>query len=174
MGTQNLLFLPMFLLLALAMAPITTTQAAAASDEVVEPVVEGMVYCQNCSYIGSWSLKAARAIPSAKVSVVCKDHKGRVSFYKAFTADQNGYFYGQLRGYQLQNSYLDHPLQACTVHLVSSPDPKCNLLSNINHGIDGAPLRFERKTLSGDNYAAVIYAAGPVSFRPSYCPPRSH
>ncbi|XP_058111070.1 non-classical arabinogalactan protein 30 [Magnolia sinica] len=174
MTTQNLFFLSTFLLLVLAIIPFETTQATHEVGKVVEPVVEGMVYCQSCNHIGSWSLTDAQPIPSAKVSVVCKDYKGRVSFYKVFTADQNGYFYGQLQGYKVQNYYLDHPLQSCTVHLVSSPNPKCNLVSNINYGLDGAPLRYDHKTLSGENYEAVIYGAGPLAFRPSYCVPVSH
>ncbi|OMP07098.1 hypothetical protein COLO4_07629 [Corchorus olitorius] len=43
---------------------------------------------------------------------------------------------------------LDHPLQSCSVKLVSSPDENCN------NGIDGSPLRYE----------------GPVAFRPAPSP----
>ncbi|KAJ8650941.1 hypothetical protein MRB53_003964 [Persea americana] len=75
----------------------------------------------------------------------------------------------------MKHDYLDHPLQACTVHLLSSPHPQCNLLSNVNSGIDGSPLRYERKRLSGENYEVVLYAAaGPLAFRPSNCPPKIH
>lgn len=139
--------------------------------KAVEVVVEGMVYCQSCKYFGTWSLAEAKPIGSAKVSVVCKNYRKRVTYYKTFQTGENGYFYAELKGYEMSHPILDHPLHACRVKLVSSPLKECNLLSNINYGMDGAALRYEDKTLYGKEYEAVIYAAGPLAFRPSYCPP---
>ncbi|KAK9277903.1 hypothetical protein L1049_027460 [Liquidambar formosana] len=144
------------------------------AEKKVDVVVEGMVYCQSCEQFGTWSLTGAEPIPSAKVSVICKDHKDRVSYYKVFETDGNGYFYGQLEGFKMDNYLLDHPLQSCHVKPVSSPIEKCNLLSNVNYGLDGSPLRYENKRLMGKNYEAVIYAAGPLAFRPAHCPPTTH
>lgn len=91
---------------------------------------------------------------------------------QVFETDQHGYFYGQLKGFQMGHSILDHPLHACRVKLVSSPLEHCNLLSNINYGMYGANLRYDDKRLvSHGGYEAVIYSAGPLAFRPSYCTP---
>lgn len=139
--------------------------------KAAEVVVEGMVYCQSCKYFGTWSLAEAKPVGSAKVSVVCKNYKNRVTYYKTFQTAESGYLYAELKGYKMSHPILDHPLHACRVKLVSSPLEGCNLLSNINYGMYGAPLRYDDKRLYGKEYEAVIYTAGPLAFRPSYCPP---
>ncbi|XAR65964.1 hypothetical protein NMG60_11011984 [Bertholletia excelsa] len=144
-----------------------------AVERKVNIAVEGIVYCQKCEHFGSWSLDGAEPIAEAKVSVICKDHRNRVSYYKAFKTDANGYFYAQLEGFKMRHYLLDHPLTSCKVRLVSSPLKSCNLLSNVNYGLNGSPLRYENKRLLGENYEAVIYAAGPVAFRPSHCTPNN-
>ncbi|XP_077217481.1 non-classical arabinogalactan protein 30-like [Tasmannia lanceolata] len=176
MATQQLYSLPTLMsLLLLAFTSFGSTQASYNEvKEMAEVVMEGVVYCQTCQSFGTWSLAGAEPIASAKVGVVCKDYKDRVSFYKSFTTDTNGYFYAQLEGFQMKHYYLDHPLQSCTVHLISSPRIDCNLLTNVNHGIDGSPPRYEKKTLSGTNYEAIIYASGPLAFRPANCPVKTH
>ncbi|KAL3732403.1 hypothetical protein ACJRO7_029122 [Eucalyptus globulus] len=153
---------------------VSISSASATNKTVpkaVEVVVEGMVYCQSCKYFGTWSLDEAKPVGSAKVSVVCKNYKNRVTYYKTFQTEASGYFYAELKGYEMSNPILDHPLHACHVKLVSSPLEGCNLLSNINYGMYGAPLRYEDKTLYRKEYEVVVYAAGPLAFRPSYCPP---
>ncbi|XP_068667759.1 non-classical arabinogalactan protein 30-like [Aristolochia californica] len=169
MAAQRLFSFPplMFFLL---LAFVTFRYSQAAEEVAADVVVEGVVYCQSCDRYGSWSLTGAEPLPAAKVGVACKDYNGRVSYYKAFSADQHGYFYAQLQGFKMNHYYLDHPLQACKVHLLSSPHPTCNLMSNVNWGIDGSPLRYENKKLYGETYEAVIYAAGPLAFRPNKCP----
>ncbi|KAI6676164.1 hypothetical protein NL676_036960 [Syzygium grande] len=139
--------------------------------KAMDVVVEGMVYCQSCKYSGTWSLAEANPLGSAKVSVVCKNYKNRVTYYKSFQTLESGYFHAELKGFEMSHSILDHPLHACHVKLVSSPLAGCNLLSNINYGMYGAPLRYEDKRLYGKEYEAVVYSAGPLAFRPSYCPP---
>jgi hypothetical protein len=146
------------------------------SDPVkkIDVVVEGMVYCQSCEHAGSWSLSGAKPIPAAKVSVICKNYKDQVSYYKVFETDGNGYFYAQLEGFTMSQCLVEHPLQSCHVKPVSSPLENCNLLTNVNYGLYGSPLRYESKKLLGSNYEAVIYAAGPLAFRPDHCPPPTH
>ncbi|XP_022764974.1 non-classical arabinogalactan protein 30-like [Durio zibethinus] len=162
----------------LLLLPLVFPSIAAYGDLLkemkTEVVVEGMVYCQSCDYYGSWSLLKAEPIASAKVSVICKNKKDQVSFYKAFETDGNGYFFAELEGFQMSHSLLDHPLQSCNVRLVSSPLENCNLLSNINNGLYGSPLRYESKRLYRKDYEAVIYAAGPLAFRPAHCPAPTH
>lgn len=176
MATQQLSFIsPMLLLLLLPFAAAHgSTEALYKMKKTIDVVVEGVVYCQSCDHIGTSSFIGATPIKSARVGVSCKDDKGRVSFYNSFTRDTYGYFYAPLRALKMKHDYLDHPLQACTVHLLSSPHPQCNLLSNVNSGIDVSPLRYEKKRLSSENYEVVLYAAGPLAFRPSNCPPKIH
>ncbi|KAF3626257.1 putative endoglucanase 14-like [Capsicum annuum] len=161
------------LLMALGWFPLTFAYGRGPAQPVETTVViEGMVYCQSCDAYGSWSLSGAKPVGSAKISVICKDHKKRVNFYKAFETNAYGYFYAELQGYKMGHSYLDHPLQSCHVKLVNSPQENCNVFSNINYGINGAPLRFEDKVIDRSDYKAVIYTAGPLAFRPTYCPPK--
>ncbi|XP_073128952.1 non-classical arabinogalactan protein 30 [Henckelia pumila] len=159
-----------FLILCLALLS-TALAPAPLPPKPVDVVVEGVVFCQSCGDYGTWNLNKAKAIESAIVSVICKDHRNRVSFYKAFQTGKNGYFYAVLKGLRMSYSFLDHPLHACKVRLVSSPVPSCNLLTNVNYGLYGAPLRFENKRVVRSNYEAVIYAAGPLAFRPDHCVP---
>ncbi|TXG50074.1 hypothetical protein EZV62_025949 [Acer yangbiense] len=140
-------------------------------EKKVDVVVEGMVYCQSCKYLGSWSLSEAKPLSSAKVSVICNNGKDQINYYKAFSTNENGYFYAQLEGFKMNSCIWEHPLQSCHVRLVSSPLENCSLISNINNGMYGAPLRFEKKKLVGSNYEAAIYAAGPLAFRPTDCTP---
>ncbi|XP_050387461.1 non-classical arabinogalactan protein 30-like [Argentina anserina] len=158
-----------FLLIALAFSP--SANAHPAKPEV-HVVVEGMVYCQSCDYRG-WSLTGAKPLPLAKVSIVCKNNIGQVGYYKTFQANANGYVYAELEGNKM-NRALDYPLLNCRVKLVSSPLQKCNLATNVNFGLDGAPLRSEGKSYTSPNYKAVIYAAGPFAFRPAHCPRTTH
>ncbi|KAL9688152.1 hypothetical protein QQ045_032567 [Rhodiola kirilowii] len=138
-------------------------------ETTVDVVVEGMIYCQSCKTYGSWSLKDAKPIAGATVGVICRDHKGSAKYYKAFDTDSSGYFYGQLAGFTMDHYLLDHPLHSCTVKLVSSPLDTCNILTNVNNALNGAPLRFENKVVREKKYEAVIYAAGPLAFRPESC-----
>ncbi|XP_050209217.1 non-classical arabinogalactan protein 30 [Mercurialis annua] len=166
-----------FLLLKLSYFPSTSayeTGSIKPGLNRVDVVVEGKVYCQSCDHFGSWSLTKAEPIPSAKISVICKNYLKQVSFYKAYQTDKNGYFYAQLDGFKIGSNILDHPLQSCKVKLVSSSIAHCSLLSNVNYGIDGAPLRFESKILRRNRYDVAVYAAGPLAFRPANCPPESH
>lgn len=164
MATQQLsLISPLLLLLLLPFAAAHgSTEALYKMKKTIDVVVEG------------WFIASTTPIKSARVGVSCKDDKGRVSFYNSFTRDTYGHFYAPLRALKMKHDYSDHPLQACTVHLLSSPHPQCNLLSNVNSGIDGSPLRYEKKRLSSENYEVVLYAAGPLAFRPSNCPPKIH
>lgn len=168
---QLIVVMSSLLLISVAFFP-STSAAAYQPKPSVHVVVEGMVYCQSCDHHG-WSLTGATPIPSAKVSVTCKSNIGQAGFYKVFQANANGYVYAELEGYKT-NHALDYPLQSCKVKLVSSPLQKCSLTTNVNFGLDGAPLRSEGKSYTSQNYKAVIYAAGPFAFRPAHCPYTTH
>ncbi|XP_042510364.1 non-classical arabinogalactan protein 30 [Macadamia integrifolia] len=162
------------LLLALASTSVAADEENSYAETKIDVAVEGTVYCQGCTHHGTWSLADAKPIPGAKVSIICKDYKNRVSFYKVCTTDKEGYFYEALQGFTLKHIILDHPLHGCTVHPVSSSLPNCRLVTNVNYGLDGAPFRYEDKRLFGTNYEVVVYTAGPLAFRPAHCPPKSH
>ncbi|KAG8380866.1 hypothetical protein BUALT_Bualt06G0061000 [Buddleja alternifolia] len=178
MASSQLIALIPLLFLSLAIHSVTANEPLPQPQEPFEKpsdvVVEGMVYCQSCEQYGTWSLTKAKPIEAATISVICKDHRNRVSFYKAFQTGKNGYFYGELKGFKMSHSFLDHPLHSCKVKLVSSPLENCNLLTNINEGLYGAPLRYEDKRIVSSNYEAVVYAAGPLAFRPDNCPPKEN
>ncbi|KAL4576116.1 hypothetical protein LXL04_012205 [Taraxacum kok-saghyz] len=149
-------------------------------DDMPMVVVEGKVYCQTCGYNrppwstsrSGWSLSGFEPIRGARVRVICKNYKRRVSFYSAFSTDRKGYFYAELKNFKMNHLLLDHPLHACYVKLLSSPLDRCDIVSNMNNGIKGARLRFEDKVTYGRGYdQTVIYAAGPLAFRPSDCYP---
>ena len=176
MASSQVTFFITLFLFSLAFSSMSASEEATTKtmEKKVDVVVEGMVYCQSCNKFGTWSLTGATPISAAKVSVICKNQKNQVSYYKAFATNANGYFYAQLDGFKMKNNLADHPLQACHVKLVSSPSQSCNLLTNVNYGLDGSPLRYEKKGLASNNYEAVIYAAGPLAFRPAYCTPSTH
>lgn len=170
MASNQLIAIIPFLLLSLALHSATAAmQPPTTAEKPVDVVVEGLVYCQSCAQHGSWSLTGAKPIKSATIGVVCKNHRNRISYYKAFQTNQNGYFYAELKGFKMTHSFLDHPLHSCKVRLVASPLKTCNLLTNVNYGLYGAPLRYEDKRIVKKNYEAVIYAASPLAFRPSHC-----
>ncbi|PIN14598.1 hypothetical protein CDL12_12778 [Handroanthus impetiginosus] len=165
-------FLVVWLAIHLATAHEPVSQPPKLAEKVFDVVVEGVVYCQSCKQYGTWGLAGAKPIEAATISVICKDHRNRVSYYKPCQTDKNGYFYAQLKGFSMSHSFLDHPLHSCKVKLVSSPLDTCNLLTNVNYGLYGAPLRYEDKRIRGANYEGVIYAAGPLAFRPAHCAPK--
>lgn len=171
MAISQLQVVASLLVLSLAYTSISAYEHVPAKpvEKHVDVVVEGTVFCQSCQHHGSWSLNGAKPISKATISVICKDHRKRVSFYKAFETDSHGYFYAKLEGFKMANPFLDHPLHSCRVKLVSSPREDCNFLTNVNYGLNGAPLRYEGKGLAGSTYAAIVYAAGPLAFRPAHC-----
>ncbi|XP_021904052.1 LOW QUALITY PROTEIN: non-classical arabinogalactan protein 30 [Carica papaya] len=120
-----------------------------AAEQKIDVVVEGMVYCQSCKYYGTWSLSEAKPIPYANISVICKNFRDQI-YYKVFKTNENGYFYARLDGFKMIHYLLDHPLQSCHVKLLSSPLEDCSLLTNINNGLSGAPLRYEEKKQLGE------------------------
>ncbi|ONI24673.1 hypothetical protein PRUPE_2G254400 [Prunus persica] len=91
MASRRLIILISTLLIPLAFPSIAATEYDPKKPEEaqkkIDVVVEGMIYCQSCDHYGTWSLTDAEPIPSAKVSVICNNHKDQVSFYKAFVTD---------------------------------------------------------------------------------------
>ncbi|XP_074266459.1 non-classical arabinogalactan protein 30 [Silene latifolia] len=176
--TKNFLLISSVLLVALVFPYVAASDYSVSSppakpyDKKNDVIVEGIVYCQSCDYSGTWSLEDAEPISGATISVICRKNSGRINYYKAFTTSEEGYFYAKLDGFAMRDPLLDHPLQACAVKLVDSPLETCDVFTNINYGIKGASLRYEKKSFVTENYQTVIYSAGPLAFRPENCPPK--
>lgn len=137
--------------------------------------VEGVVLCQSCAKRGSQSLAGAAPLPGAKVTVTCRDWKNRVMAYRRAVADSNGYFHAEFGVQPADKYWKANPRGACFVRLLSSPDAECNVVTNILGGMEGAPLRDEGKRWTdGRGFRNVVYAAGPLAFRPRKCAPTYH
>lgn len=155
-----------------APASYTPPPPATKGDKRIKLRVEGLIYCQSCASGGSQSLAGAAPLPGAKVTVTCRDRKNRVMAWRKATADENGYFLAKFGVERLGDYYMGDPRKACFVRLLSSPDAKCNDITNINGGMVGAQLRDEGKRWTGGEvYENVAYAAGPLAFKPSKCVP---
>uniref|UniRef100_A0A0D9UX37 Uncharacterized protein n=1 Tax=Leersia perrieri TaxID=77586 RepID=A0A0D9UX37_9ORYZ len=136
--------------------------------------IEGLVYCQSCAHRNSWSLDGAKPLPKSKVAVTCRDAKNRVSGWRLAVADETGYFLAEFGVTKVVDFFMGDPRRACYVRLLASPDEECNELTNINFGIEGAPLRDEGKKWAGQGFDNVVYASGPLAFRPAKCAPRQY
>ncbi|XP_052140501.1 non-classical arabinogalactan protein 30-like [Oryza glaberrima] len=136
--------------------------------------VEGMVYCQSCAQRNTHSLEGAKPLPKAEVSVICHDANNRVMVRcRRAVANDNGYFIAELNETKVSDFYMGDPRKACYVRLRASPDFECNNPTNINYSsIEGAPLRDEGKRWADHGYYNVMYATGPLAFRPAICPPK--
>ncbi|GMN29737.1 hypothetical protein TIFTF001_051742, partial [Ficus carica] len=79
--SQLIILISSLLLLPLAFPSIAANEDVATKpvEKTADVVVEGVVYCQSCDRFGTWSLTGAEPIPSAKVSVICKNYRGQVS-----------------------------------------------------------------------------------------------
>ncbi|CAO2161169.1 unnamed protein product [Urochloa humidicola] len=161
-------------------APHTPPPAAPAyggdkKKKLVVVRVEGLVLCQSCAKRGSQSLDGAAPLPGARVTVTCRDRKNRVMAWRAPAADYNGYFHAEF-GVERAGDFLgEDPREACFVRLLSSPDAKCNGVTNVNGGLEGARIRDEGKRWEDDRgIENVVYAAGPLAFKPGMCVPTRH
>ncbi|KAF0901266.1 hypothetical protein E2562_038838 [Oryza meyeriana var. granulata] len=153
--------------------PTPATPPPAQCDKLLVRV-EGMVYCQSCLHRDSWSLDGAKPLPRGKVSVTCRNAKNRVMECQKAVADESGYFLAEFGVTKVSDFFMGDPRKACYVRLLASPDIKCNEPTNINFGIEGAPLRDEGKRWHGEGYDYVVYATGPLAFRPAICMPKHH
>ncbi|CAL9097789.1 unnamed protein product, partial [Musa textilis] len=146
--------------------------AAGEAGRKVIVAVEGLVSCQDCASVGTWELAGSRRLPAARVGVTCKDHRGRVVLYRAATADDNGYVFAELYTTTMRGGYFD-PAESCAVRLLVSPDDGCSSVTDVNGGDRGAALRFQNTTIPGQYADLDVYAAGPLAFKPAYCPPKT-
>ncbi|KAK1257020.1 hypothetical protein QJS04_geneDACA025025 [Acorus gramineus] len=102
----------------------------------------------------------------AVVRLQCDSSRTPTTVYA--TTDKNGYFFAQA-----PTNVTSFGANRCRAYLVSSPLATCQKPTDLNWGLTGAPLRFER-WLGGPLWFA-IYTVGPFAFEPANateCPPR--
>ncbi|KMZ75491.1 hypothetical protein ZOSMA_114G00880 [Zostera marina] len=141
------------------------------ADQEPAMAVQGIVYCQRCSAVGTSSLLNARPLLSAKVAITCRDYKNRVRVYLVAPVDFTGYFYTQLDGNDMTSDGIGNPEESCKVQLVSSGDMTCNRLTNVNKGITGTDIKFEKTLEKGTSFEINLYTASSLAFSPSHCIP---
>ncbi|KAL4281482.1 hypothetical protein GQ457_03G036890 [Hibiscus cannabinus] len=123
--------------------------------------VQGVVYCKSCKYAGNDTVLDAEPILGATVKLACMDSNNNLTAQSM--TDNNGYFL-----LQPPITIINFSLRNCLVSLVSSPVESCSTPSNMNGGLEGAPLKPEKSSVS-DKPPYVIYSVGPFAFDPT-CP----
>ncbi|XP_030534299.1 proline-rich protein 3 [Rhodamnia argentea] len=124
--------------------------------------VGGRVLCQDCTKGYDEWVKGGSPIKGAKVSLTCMDQRHRVIFYGSDDADGAGQF-NMVVNRHINGKRLDGKL--CSVRLVSSPDPDCNVATDFASGRRGVKL--SRPT---SVYREVIkYSVGPLYYTSPMC-----
>lgn len=82
-----------------------------------------------------------------------------------------GWYYEPIRELDLMMHHIETPADSCTVHLISSDDENCNVITNVNFGMTGASVRIDKTEFIGSRDQSDIYSAGILAFRPKNCFP---
>ncbi|KAJ8754046.1 hypothetical protein K2173_001944 [Erythroxylum novogranatense] len=100
--------------------------------------VGGKVMCQDCTKNYNAWINGDRPIKGCRVSLTCMDEGGRVIYYGSDETNEQGQFEMTLSKV-LNGKELKEKL--CSVRLVSSPNPTCNVLTDFAGGKSGVKLR---------------------------------
>ncbi|KAH7443518.1 hypothetical protein KP509_02G038400 [Ceratopteris richardii] len=124
--------------------------------------VQGMVYCQNCLYVGTESLTDAKPIKGARVQLACRDKQYQTFLYTTTRTDENGVFDLTIPNFDFR---VHDPMRTCRVFLLASYMPECKRTTSINlgHYYGG---RLQREVVQSDT---IIYSTGPFAFAPRKC-----
>ncbi|KDP29206.1 hypothetical protein JCGZ_16595 [Jatropha curcas] len=114
------------------------TNSAMAWDGAGVIHVSGKVMCQDCTKGYNEWVNGYRPIKGCKVSLTCMDDRRRVRHYVSDTTDEQGQFDMTVSKY-INGKKLNEKL--CSVRLLSSPDPTCNVLTDFAGGKSGIKLR---------------------------------
>ncbi|KAJ4977452.1 hypothetical protein NE237_002558 [Protea cynaroides] len=117
--------------------------------------VQGVVYCKSCKYSGIDTLQDSIPILGAVVKL------NGYNTMLTTTTDKNGYFF--LEAPNMMSSY---EVRKFDVSLVSSPLPLCDKVTNLNDGLTGASLRYEKIETK---LPYELYTVGPLAFEPPKC-----
>ncbi|KAG9441859.1 hypothetical protein H6P81_017713 [Aristolochia fimbriata] len=152
------------LLLALALSCLSNITAASeywgGQPRVIH--VGGKVLCQDCTQ--GWNEWAHEGSPikGCKVAVTCRDERKRVVYYGSDETDEEGEY-----DIAIDKHVNGKELNAagCSLRLVSSPDPQCNILTDFAGGKSGVKLRRPSYVYRDE----VRYALKPLFFTSPMC-----
>ncbi|XP_042487005.1 pistil-specific extensin-like protein [Macadamia integrifolia] len=100
--------------------------------------VGGKVLCQDCSKGYNEWVKGAKPIKGCRVSITCLDERHRVAYYGSDETDDEGQF--ELIISKIHSNGKSLYTEGCSVRLVSSPDPSCNVFTDFGGGRSGVKL----------------------------------
>ncbi|MCO5580566.1 hypothetical protein L7F22_034435 [Adiantum nelumboides] len=103
-----------------------------------------------------WLLNSA----GATVRLACRDMRFKTFVYETTITDEHGYFLFLVKDFQFRRH---KGVRGCRVVLISSPDPSCARVTNINYGRVGSPLIAREKVYGRE----ILYSLGPFAFAPS-------
>jgi hypothetical protein len=96
------------------------------------------IHLRSYSKISNFDELMVGCIAGSKVCLACTDDRGRVIHYDSDVTDERGEFdmivSKYINGKQLKE-------KKCSVRLVSSPDPSCNILTDFAGGKSGVKLK---------------------------------
>ncbi|KAI5584808.1 hypothetical protein BDE02_06G105800 [Populus trichocarpa] len=135
---QRKMAAPILTLIAASLLVGCTTLAMAWEETYGVINVAGKVMCQDCTKGYNDWINGDRPIKGSKVCLTCTDDRGRVIHYDSDVTDERGEFdmivSKYINGKQLKE-------KKCSVRLVSSPDPSCNILTDFAGGKSGVKLK---------------------------------
>ncbi|XP_059646788.1 pistil-specific extensin-like protein [Cornus florida] len=150
----------MIIATSLLMGSINVAEAWKEETKVIH--VGGKVLCQDCTQGWNEWLHGAKPIKGCKVSITCMDDRSRVVYYGSDQTDEGGDFEMTINKF-INGKELN--AKKCSVRLVSSPDPVCNLPTNFAGGRSGVKL--SRPTLV---YRDIIkHVLGPFYYTTPMC-----
>ncbi|OMO63893.1 Pollen Ole e 1 allergen/extensin [Corchorus capsularis] len=126
--------------------------------ENVYPIaVQGLVLCKS----GSKYYPIQGALATITCKTVDKDGVEKTVSVCSGSTDQKGYFLAKLSNYGLAKKLK---LKDCNTYLHSSPLETCNVPTNVNKGIVGAPLPTNFHILKDKKIN--LYSVGPFFYAP--------
>ncbi|CAN6469763.1 unnamed protein product [Victoria cruziana] len=123
--------------------------------------VAGKVVCQDCTKGWNEWVKGSRPLKGVKVGVMCMDERKKVVYYDSNETDEGGRFDIPIR----RHGRKDVNEKRCSVRILSSPDPICNVATDFGGGKSGAKLK--RPSFVFRN--TIKYLVGPFYFTTLIC-----
>ncbi|GLT51386.1 hypothetical protein SLA2020_248010 [Shorea laevis] len=121
--------------------------------------VQGMVYSKSCEYRGVDTLWGASIAPGATVKLQCNITKNPLEV--EFKTDEHGYFFQKA-----PNTVNIFNANNCKAFLIQSPGPKGSEPSNLNGGVSGAELKFDKVFFDNHWTTYFLYSVGPFAYEP--------
>ncbi|KAF3773866.1 Pistil-specific extensin-like protein [Nymphaea thermarum] len=149
------------LVLGLVLLAASTVEVGALRKEERSVSVGGKVVCQDCTKGWNEWVKGSHPLKGVKVGVMCTDERKKVVYYNSDSTDDGGQFEIPIRADGRKN--VDE--KRCTVKILSSPDPICNVPTDFGRGKSGAKLT--RPSFVFRN--TIKYVVGPFYFTTLIC-----